>query len=94
MMSAVPASSAVATPAAFTVAMAGALLAQVKVMPGITWPFSSRACAMYCCVAPMSKEAVAGITVTDATSAGGGGGPLSLQAPNVFEPLVAIQLFV
>src|SRR2546422_471514 len=48
--------------------MSGRDEAQVKVCPGITFPFLSRATAVNCCVPSRASVAVAGLTVTDLTT--------------------------
>ena len=58
-------------------------LDQANVAPGIVAPLASAAVAANCCVAPTAIEAPLGAMVTDATTGGGGGAPLSLQLPNV-----------
>src|SRR5690242_14527503 len=83
VMVASPVATAVATPVALTVATSGALLDQVKTTPAIGWLALSNAEAVKVWAPPATAVDEAGATVTVATSAGGGGGPLSLQAPKV-----------
>src|SRR5690348_14217887 len=78
-----PGASAVATPVALTVAIAGALEDHVNVVPATGWLDASNAEAVNVCVAPTAIDAVLGATVALATGAAGGP-PASLQAPNVF----------
>src|SRR5215218_2738598 len=78
-----PGATPVAIPFAVTVAMAGSLLDQVNTTPPTGWLEASNAVAVNACVAPCTTVALAGVTVTLATSAGGGPS-LSLQLPNVF----------
>jgi hypothetical protein len=82
-MSASPGARPVARPFPFTLAIAGALLAQVKATPMIGWFAASKAVAVKAWDAPWTIVAVAGATVTLTTSTGGGGSPASLQLPNV-----------
>jgi hypothetical protein len=78
-----PAATPVTRPLALTVATAAFSLDQANVAPGIVAPLASAAVAANCCVAPTAIEAPLGAMVTDATTGGGGGAPLSLQLPNV-----------
>src|SRR3989442_543257 len=64
---AAPAVTPVTSPLALTVATAGLLLAQVTVRPLRGLPFASLGVAASCTVWPTCTDAVAGLTVTDAT---------------------------
>src|SRR2546422_1040623 len=64
---AVPAVSPVTSPLALTVATVALLLAQVTVRPVRGLPFASLGVAASCTVWPTCTDAVAGLTVTDAT---------------------------
>ena len=79
----VPGETPVATPFALTLATVGALLDQLKPTPLIGWLAASKALAAKARVLPWTTIAVAGASVTLATSAVGGGSSASLQAPNV-----------
>src|ERR1041384_1662809 len=70
-MVAEPALTAVTNPLAETVAFA-VLLLQVKLCPLRTLPLASLATAASCAVPPTVRLAVAGVTTTEATTAGGG----------------------
>src|SRR5262245_49120710 len=77
-----PAATPVATPVAFTVAVAVLLLVHVDTTAGTVCPPASAAVAVTARVAPALIVALAGATVTVATSAGGVVSP-SLHVPNV-----------
>src|SRR5207247_11230696 len=62
-----PAATPKTSPLALTVAMAVLLLAHVTVRPDSRLPAESFGVAVSCTVCPTSTEAVAGLTVTDAT---------------------------
>src|SRR5207247_1491202 len=64
---AVPTTTPVTRPVAFTLAMPGVLLAQVTVRPVSGFPFASFGVAVSCTVWPACTDAVAGLTVTAAT---------------------------
>src|SRR6266568_3586265 len=70
VMLAVPAASAVTSPLPFTVATPGASLDQVIVRPESGFPLASSSVAVSCCVAPAYIDAVAGLTLTEATGTG------------------------
>ena len=70
---ALPAATAVTTPAALTVATAGVPLLHVTARPVSAFPAASRAPATRDCVPPTTTLAEAGVTLTLATAAGGGG---------------------
>src|SRR6266545_655121 len=63
-----PPATAVTRPFASTVATAGALLDHVTTRPVSGLPAASSGVAVSCCVAPTRMLALAGVTVTDATS--------------------------
>src|SRR5262245_43222727 len=69
VMVADPPASAVTNPFDETPAMPPALLAHVTTRPVRTFPAESLVTALSCCVAPTSRLADAGVTVTDATGA-------------------------
>ena len=69
---AVPAATPLISPLPFTVATAGALLAQVTTRPLSGLPLASLELAASWALAPTCTLAVAGLTVTDATATGGG----------------------
>src|SRR5438128_3485342 len=68
-MSAVPGATPVTRPLLLTVATAGLLLDQVMTRPVSRLPSESVGVAVNCNVAPMSRLAIAGVTVTVATGA-------------------------
>src|SRR5262249_34308098 len=85
-----PGATPAATPVALTVATLVSVEDQVKVTPAMLWPAASAAAAAKVWAAPWTTLALAGATMTLATSGGGGasgGGfvvpSLSLQAPKV-----------
>ena len=78
-----PVATPVATPPAFTVAIVASLVVQVKVTPEIGCWLASNAAAVNAWVPPTMIVALAGDTVTLATTGGGGAVPSSLHAPNV-----------
>ena len=80
-MTASPAETAVTTPVALTDATAGRLLLQVNAAPLIGALEISNAAAVSEAFPPTVIEALAGATVTLATTAGGGGS--GLQAPKL-----------
>src|SRR5437867_2126544 len=67
MMDAEPALTPVATPELLTVATAGAVELHVTVRPVRVPPAESRRVAVKACVAPTLNDAVAGVSVTEAT---------------------------
>ena len=67
----VPEFTPVARPDAFTVAVAGTLLVQVKVTPETSLLDASFAFAVNCCVPPSRMVALTGVISTLATTAGG-----------------------
>src|SRR5439155_5557954 len=67
VMVAVPATLPVTSPLALTVATLVLLEAQVTVRPESALPLESRGVAVSCTVFPSFREAVAGVTETDAT---------------------------
>src|SRR6266566_1412673 len=87
VMLAVPAASAVTSPLPFTVATPGASLDQVIVRPESGFPLASSSVAVSCCVAPAYIDAVAGLTLTEAT----GTGFTVIAAPALFPSLVAVM---
>src|SRR6266581_78072 len=87
VMLAVPAASAVTSPLPFTVATPGASLDQVIVRPESGFPLASSSVAVSCCVAPAYIDAVAGLTLTEAT----GTGFTVMAAPALFPSLVAVM---
>src|SRR6266516_6798538 len=87
VMLAVPAASAVTSPLPFTVATPGASLDQVIVRPESGLPLASSSVAVSCCVAPAYIDAVAGLTLTEAT----GTGFTVMAAPALFPSLVAVM---
>src|SRR5206468_4603204 len=68
---AAPAATAFTSPVTLAVATDALLVAQVAVLFGRIFPFASFDVAANCCVAPMPRLAFAGLSVTDATGAGG-----------------------
>jgi len=66
VMVAEPAATAEATPLPLTVATAGLLLAQVKAVPAISWPFASNALAVNAWVDPTVTVSLTGAMVTEA----------------------------
>ena len=68
---AVPATLPVTNPLALTVATVVLLEAHVTTRPGSGLPLASRGVATSCTVAPTGSDAVAGLTSTEATGAGG-----------------------
>src|SRR6266566_2871708 len=87
VMLAVPAASAVTSPLPFTVATPGASLDQVIVRPESGFPLASSSVAVSCCVAPAYIDAVAGLTLTEAT----GTGFTVIAAAALFPSLVAVM---
>src|SRR6266516_7747077 len=87
VMVAVPAASAVTSPLPFTVATPGASLDQVIVRPESGFPLASSSVAVSCCVAPAYIDAVAGLTLTEAT----GTGFTVIAAAALFPSLVAVM---
>ena len=67
VMVAVPAATAETVPVAETVATAGVLLLHVTARPVSEAPAASRAVATSTCTPPITREAVAGVTTTEAT---------------------------
>src|SRR5688572_11183372 len=82
MISASPELTPVASPVALTVAMVSSVLDQVNTVPGIATSDASYATAVNCWVAPSMTVAVAGVTTTVSTTAGGSSS--SLQMPKLF----------
>src|SRR6266581_2053378 len=87
VMLAVPAASAVTSPLPFTVATPGASVDQVVVRPESGFPLASSSVAVSCCVAPAYIDAVAGLTLTEAT----GTGFTVIAAAALFPSLVAVM---
>ena len=75
VMVAVPAATAETVPVAETVATAGVLLLHVTARPVSDAPAASRAVAVSACTPPITREAVAGVTTTEATGTVVVGGP-------------------
>ena len=71
LIAAVPADTAFTRPVVLAVATDALLVAHVTVAFGSTLPFASFDVAANCCVAPMPRLAFAGLSVTNATGAGG-----------------------
>src|SRR2546422_4921032 len=86
------AATAVTSPLAFTVAAAGLPDVHVTVRPVRMLPIASLSVVVSCWVAPTARLALAGLTATEATSAGGG----AVVAPVTFEspPNTALTLSV
>src|SRR5437870_7072874 len=70
---AVPTTRPVTSPLAETGASAALLLVHATVRPVSTLPFASFTVAVSCTVCPKNRLVAAGLTVTAATGAGGGG---------------------
>src|SRR3989442_1332634 len=68
---AAPAATPVTSPLPLTVATAGLPLAHVTTRPTSRLPLASFSVAVSCTVAPTETLGLAGVTVTDATGAGG-----------------------
>jgi hypothetical protein len=66
---AAPTTTPVTSPLLLTVATVGAPLAHDTVRPVRTLPLASLSVVVNCCVAPTTRLALAGLTVTDATGA-------------------------
>jgi hypothetical protein len=75
-----PGATAVTRPVPLTVATVGALLAHVTVRPVSVAPAASSRVTVSCCVAPVVRLALAGVTATVAT--GAGAAPLAAVVPD------------
>src|SRR5438876_539725 len=96
---AVPAADPVTSPLALTVATPAALVPHAIVRPVSTFPLASFRLAVSCTVAPTGTLADAGLTTTDATGAGGGGGFPTRRSTDpgavpLFPSLVAVMVAV
>jgi hypothetical protein len=91
-----PAATAVTSPDAETVLIAGLLELQLTTRPVSTLLLASRVVAESCTVAPMPILAAEGDTVIDATGVGGGGAEADVLAETMFEsdPNTALKLSV
>src|SRR6266705_1787769 len=82
-----PTPAPVTRPLAFTVATLAASVDQVIARPESGLPLASSSVAVSCCVAPAYIDAVAGLTLTEAT----GTGFTVIAAPALFPSLVAVM---
>src|SRR2546425_6734923 len=89
---AAPVVTPLTSPLPVTVATAGLLDAQLTVRPVRVLPFASLRVAVSWTVWPVGTEAGAGVTVTDATGAGGGGAVTVIAAVPLFPSLVAVSV--
>src|SRR2546430_3726387 len=80
---AAPPAAPVPTPLALPAATPAALVPHAIVRPVSTFPLASFRLAVSCTVAPTGTLADAGLTTTDATGAGGGGGSDVTHPPAV-----------
>src|SRR5438094_871326 len=90
VMVAGPAVAPRTSPLPLTVATAVLLDAQVTVRPVSVLPFASLRVAVSWNVRPVGTEAEAGVTVTEATGAGGGAGVTVIAAVPLCPSLVAV----
>src|SRR3989442_5387207 len=89
---AAPVVTPLTSPLPVTVATAGLLDAQLTVRPVRVLPFASLRVAVSWTVWPVGREAGAGVTVPDATGAGGGGAVTVIAAVPLFPSLVAVSV--
>src|SRR5438093_50146 len=82
-----PVATPVTSPLPFTVATPGASVDHVIALPESGFPLASSSVAVSCCVAPTYIDAVAGLTLTEAT----GTGFTVMAAPALFPSLVAVM---